>query len=151
MNPTLQQLEKRIRELVPSLQGKHYFEDGYGTCKYCGVPRKWRDEKVMHQITMDNSNGLLREVQVTEYNEEGKSCTNNPLAIIQLHHVLQAVEKKLEDSDMVALCNSGGMFYLYDSGKRKPETDDSFVQWNLTLPLSGQSPEVWEYLLGMIK
>lgn len=97
----LQQLEKRIREIVPSVRGY-------------SVPR----ETIGGQRT-------------SEYFEGDK---------IQLHHVLQAIPNNRIE------CRLSTPFLLIVSY----ETAKS-VQWNLTLPLSGQSEDTINFLLELIK
>ena len=100
----LQQLEKRIRELVP--------------CTYTVVANAGMSNEI-HQALQ-----------------------------IQLHHVLQAIDK----TGLLISVDELGYFRQYDTNKFEWVLLTSTVQsWDLTLPLSGQSEETIKFLLEILK
>ena len=137
MHPTLQQLEKRIRELVPSLQ-----ELSFGCEVYRGQPEGKREFYVGEccddiSLVIMTKAGTWIPFSVPRKLAPSWEIIGHP---IQLHHVLSAIPNNRIE------CRLSTPFLLvvnYETAKS--------VQWNLTLPLSGQSHEVWEYLLEVIK
>jgi len=113
----LQQLESRIRELVPSTAVR------LNRCKGCGYG-------------VDYCQKTLACPQFEEHE------------ILQLHHVLQAIDK----TGLLISVDELGYFRQCDTNKFEWVLLTSTVQsWNLPLPLSGQSEETIKFLLEVLK
>lgn len=113
----LQQLESRIRELVPSTAVR------LNRCKGCGYG-------------VDYCQKTLACPQFEEHE------------ILQLHHVLQAIQLYYGFNDLMYYAGMRGgdtvqLLKICGAGKE--------CDWNLPLPLSGQSEETIKFLLEILK
>lgn len=167
----LQQLDQRVRELVPSLpqvpkalplpveyDGMMYF---FG-----------KDPKVGDAIVadIDMTEGFADGFRIRGWGriqymkEEGKTPEQlqdevayyiadaiNAYSEIKLHHVLQAMQSSKTNMYWV---NEGGDIYeqIHDYGIAENQQERKFrASWNLTKDLSNQSPECIEFLLSVLK
>lgn len=127
----LEQLENKIRQLVPSLM-----ELSFG-CKVI-----WKDdegdlnESILIRIYNDFYYGIFEE----NFNKEQIiEILGHP---IQLHHVLFAVDKAYKE---LATTCEGGMLE-----REKREYIHTAKYWDLTKDLSGQSEETIEFISNLI-
>lgn len=142
----LQQLESRIRELVPSLQ-----ELSFG----CEVEEEGVKQTVIKYVHMDYDEDCS-EVYTTEhpttyykkwryYDSDLNKILGHP---IQLHHVLQAIQLHYGFNDLMYYAGMRGcatvqLLKICGAGKE--------CDWNLPLPLSGQSEKTIKFLLEILK
>ncbi len=144
----METLEKRIRELVPSLQELsfgcefiYYEEEEYTG----GNTFEVKDVvvKVVGKRTVDDS--IYIKGVKTEYefdSERDFKILGHP---IQLHHVLQAVGKGRKDTAYKNVVTVGDDGLIWEE-LGKEGSVKCVGNWDLTKPLSGQSEEVVTFL-----
>lgn len=133
----LQQAEKRIRELVPSLQ-----ELSFG-CEV--IKSEIHRGSVIGEAYSQVAYVHYDNVQVYLAPKEDFQILGHP---IQLHHVLQAIEKvdKWYQPDLRGTGkDSNPILYIL-----KGNMSIGSTKWNLKLPLSGQSEETINFLLEIL-
>lgn len=124
----MQQLEQKIRQLVPSLQ-----ENPWTSIVQAGI-------EDIKECQDDNYTQFLTE-QIQRAEEMEKEFMGIE---IQLHHVLQAIALTIGDEyAWEQAIDTTGQFRT-DWGDKRHE--GSGIYWDLTLPLSGQSEEVVKFL-----
>ena len=146
----MQQLEQKIRQLVPSLQELSFgcevriienSDWGHEVIKAYGDRTWWFDDSSMRFHPIFWRFDYIEYVQ----NKNSVEILGHP---IQLHHVLQAIALTIGDEyAWEQAIDTTGQFRT-DWGDKRHE--GSGIYWDLTLPLSGQSEEVVKFLNGVL-
>ena len=127
-----QQLETRIRELVPSLMELPYSE----------IEISELEKELNSCVYVED----IREAQydLSNAKEENRRFLGHP---IQLHHVLQSLKKVDNLNTFVDIKKDRLQFETWVD-----DIDDSKTcYWDLTKPLEGQSDEVINFLSEILK
>lgn len=136
----LQQLEQRIRELVPSLQ-----ELSFG-CKVFFYP--YKSERLTKGRIVDKTNDVITIDCIDSIEKVEKENLSTIIGHpILLHHVLQAVysddDREEDQLSFVAGIAENNLFFA-------KQGSDSTAIWDLTKPLSEQSPETISFLWDLL-
>lgn len=149
-------LRERIARIIPELQEKHLFVNGF--CRKCGVDRIWQERTPRDQMTGEveygtdplKADGVM--IEVTKHDETDAKCYRGSRDI-QLADVLRAIEINLPcvlGDKWVDMASDGWMFLMFKNGDGH-KTFRSNAKWELQLALHEQSDELGEWLTTIIK
>lgn len=134
---TYQKLRDRINELVPELKGIRF-----------GLPVKYKGvEGIFCTVgnKLDRWNIHLKgnsSAKQVDTRDEDFEILGRP---IQLADVLRAIGGK---HPYHLKWHATAAYFVFNAGTEKR---DFKMEWNLSASLSGQSPEVWQFLLDILK
>jgi len=141
----LQLLDQRIRELIPSLQELSFgceLKGGegeeYGSLLYDVIVIKENKNGTYNCFCPTSSESFAVNLKTQDYEIIGHP--------IHLHHVLQAIHHN-ENTPYIAVDQACNFVKIsIDS-----TCENTGYYWDLTQPLSNQSPECIEFLLSILK